>query len=69
MDRLNEILREAATLRPGVVQLLDLQGWLRQEGGEDDPAVRPDGVHFADDRVQIVGAWLATELRRGAREG
>jgi len=46
MDRLNEILQRVADERHGVVTV-DLQGLLRSlPGGEMDPALRPDGVHF-----------------------
>jgi peptidoglycan/LPS O-acetylase OafA/YrhL len=63
MDRYNELLREAAALRPGVVQLIDLPAFLAQLG-EDDTQVRPDGVHFSERHSEIVGGWLNGEVRR-----
>ena len=68
MDRYNELLREAAALRPGVVHLLDLPGFLAQLG-EDDTAVRPDGVHFSETHSEVVGGWLTGEVRRVAAGG
>lgn len=70
IDRLNELLREAASLRPGVVQLVDFQAWLQQQpGGEDDASIRPDGIHFTDEFAPTVGAWFGPELRRIAEGG
>jgi peptidoglycan/LPS O-acetylase OafA/YrhL len=67
-DRLNEILREAVSLRPGVATLIDLQAWLAaQPGGEVDPAKRPDGVHFTDEYSPEIGAWLGPQLVDVAR--
>jgi hypothetical protein len=68
MDRYNELLREAAALRPGVAHLLDLPGFLAQLG-EDDAAVRPDGVHFSETHSEVVGGWLTGEVRRIASGG
>jgi peptidoglycan/LPS O-acetylase OafA/YrhL len=70
IDRLNELLREAVALRPGVATLVDLQGWVAaQPGGELDPAKRPDGIHFSDDYAPQVAEWLGPELIRIARGG
>jgi len=63
IDRLNELLREAAAARPGVARVVDLQGWYAQQpGGEGDLARRPDGLHFSDEYVPTVGAWLGPQL-------
>jgi hypothetical protein len=62
IDRLNEIYREVASLRPGVVQLIDMGEWLRSRGAETDPAVRPDGLHFSDEYSELAGDWLALQL-------
>lgn len=63
MDRLNEIFREIAELRPGVVRLIDVQQWTAdQPGGEMSPRVRPDGVHFSDDSSQALADWLGPQL-------
>jgi hypothetical protein len=65
MDRLNELLRQAVDLRPGVATLVDLQAWLAaQPGGEMDPGKRPDGIHFSDEYAPNVADWLGPELTR-----
>ena len=70
IDRLNELLRQAVDLRPGVATLVDLQGWVAgQPGGEMDPAKRPDGIHFSDEYAPNVADWLGPELLRIARGG
>jgi len=70
IDRLNQLINEAASLRPGVAQVLDFQGWLQQQpGGEEDTAKRPDGVHFTEEYLPTVGAWLGPEVRRIAEGG
>ncbi len=43
--RFNELLHELPTLRPGVVTILDLAGWLAQPGV--DPEIRPVGIHVS----------------------
>ena len=68
IDRLNALLVQAAGLRPGVAQVIDLQGWVAsQPGGELDPAKRVDGVHFTDDYSAVIGAWLGPQLLSIAR--
>ena len=53
-----------AALRPGVVRVVDLRGWLQgQPGGEENTDVRPDGLHFTDAYVETVAEWLGPELR------
>ncbi len=70
MDRLNEVLREAAAARPGVATIVDVAGWLsEQPGGEMDAAKRVDGVHYDVDYVPILCGWLAEQLDRIARDG
>ncbi|MFZ4517584.1 MAG: acyltransferase family protein [Microthrixaceae bacterium] len=70
VDRLNELLREVVAQRPGVAQLVDLQGWLAsQPGGELDPAKRDDGLHFRDDYAATVGGWFGPQLVAAARSG
>ena len=70
MDRLNELLAEAVALRPGVATLLDLQGWVAATpGGELDPAIRPDGIHFTDDFADEIARWMGPEVMRIARGG
>ncbi len=70
VDRLNELIRSAAELRPGVVTLIDFQGWLAsQEGGELDPEKRTDGLHFTDEYAEVIGDWLGPQVLDIARNG
>jgi hypothetical protein len=62
MDRLNEIVEQVASEREGV-PVVDLAGYLQSlPGGEMDPALRPDGVHFTPETAVEVAAWLGPEL-------
>jgi hypothetical protein len=65
IDRLNEIIREIADAREGVV-VVDLQGYLASlPGGEMDENLRPDGVHFEPDTAaQVARDWLGPEVIR-----
>ena len=68
IDQLNALLREAASLRPGVATVADFQGWLAtQPGGEIDASKRPDGLHFTDEYVPNIGAWLGPQVLDIAR--
>ncbi len=70
VDRLNELMVQAVSLRPGVATLVDFQGWLAaQPGGELDPTKREDGLHFYDSYSPAIGAWLGPQLIERAREG
>ncbi len=70
IDRANELIREAAAQRPGVATVVDFGGWLaEQPGGELDTAKRSDGVHFTDEFVPQIGAWLAPQVDAVARAG
>lgn len=70
VDRLNELIRQAASLRPGTAVVIDLQGWLAQQpGGELDPTKRQDGIHFQDSYVPTIAAWLGPQLVSLARNG
>lgn len=65
MDRFNELMHEVADLRPGVVVLVDVQGWTAsQPGGEMSPDVRPDGVHFNDESSRALANWLGPQLTK-----
>jgi peptidoglycan/LPS O-acetylase OafA/YrhL len=62
IDRLNGIIREIADEREGAV-VVDLQGYLASlPGGEMDPRLRPDGVHFENETAQEVANWLGPQL-------
>jgi len=52
MDRLNEMIRELPSKRPGKVEVIDLAGWLTNAG--EDERLWPDGVHFVDTTAQEV---------------
>ncbi len=63
VDRLNEIMVEAAGLRPDVATTIDLQQWVAgQPGGELDPATRIDGLHFSDDYLDTIAQWLGPQI-------
>jgi|GEM_PF-172906 len=69
-DRLNQLLTEAVSLRPGVASLLEFGSWqAAQPGGELNAEVRPDGLHFTDSYSRVIGEWLGPELLRIARDG
>ncbi|MCU1345886.1 MAG: oatA 5, partial [Acidimicrobiia bacterium] len=58
MRRFNELLTQAAASRPAV-HVVDLAGHLASlPGGELDPALRPDGVHFTLVTARQVADWL-----------
>lgn len=58
VDLYNRMLAEEVAARDGV-EILDIAGWMRsQPGGEFDPALRPDGVHFSEASTATVAQWL-----------
>jgi peptidoglycan/LPS O-acetylase OafA/YrhL len=61
MDRLNEMIRELADEREGVV-VVDLAAWVAGLPPGEDERLRPDGVHFDLDRSVEVAEWLAPQL-------
>ena len=66
VDRFNELLHQALDGRPNT-SILDLQGWLRDRpGGEFDPSVRTDGVHFTYAGTAVFAPWLGDQLLRAA---
>ncbi|MFM7069262.1 MAG: SGNH hydrolase domain-containing protein, partial [Actinomycetes bacterium] len=63
MDRFNALLRQAASLRPGVASIIDFQAWMTTlPGGEMDAQRRPDGVHFTDAVIPEIGQWLGPKI-------
>ena len=59
---LNQMWRDVAAARPGV-QIVDLAGHLASlPGGEMDPALRPDGVHFTEASGRQVADWLGPAI-------
>ena len=60
--RLNTLLGEVVAQHEGMVTL-DVHGWLRDlPGGETDPAMRGDGVHWTVRGSDMLGAWLVPQL-------
>jgi peptidoglycan/LPS O-acetylase OafA/YrhL len=68
MVRFNQLLRQVQRERPSL-RVIDLAAWLRlRPGGEFDPVMRPDGVHFAEEAsADIVAPWLARAILRAYR--
>jgi len=66
MARFNTLMAQVAAERPDVVEVIDLPGYLRTTpGGELDPALRPDGIHFTwDAATQVSSDWLGPEILR-----
>jgi len=59
--RLNELIGELPTLRPGKVRIVDLAGWLETTG--EDLRLRPDGVHFSKETaLEVSERWLERAL-------
>jgi hypothetical protein len=65
MARFNEILRRVARVRPAM-RIVDLARYVAAwPGGEFDPALRGDGVHFEPSTVAAyVAPWLVSAVRR-----
>lgn len=62
MARLNEMWRAVASER-AEVRVVDLAGYLaRLPGGEMDPSLRPDGVHFSETTALKVAEWLGPAI-------
>ena len=60
MDRFNALLREV-----GGSDVLDLQRHLRETwGDEEDPTMRPDGVHPSQPAADDLATWLGPQLLR-----
>ncbi len=59
--RLNELIAELPSRRPGKVSVVDLAGWLDATG--EDIRLRPDGVHFgADQAAEVAERYLGGAL-------
>ncbi|MFM7509146.1 MAG: hypothetical protein ACKO5A_06315 [Actinomycetota bacterium] len=70
MARLNELIVEAAALRPGVATVVDFGGWMAsQAGGGLDPSIRSDGVHLTAPFIDVAGAWLRPQVEAIGRRG
>ena len=61
MDRLNELINQLPTERPGKVHVVDLAGWLKGTG--EDERLRPDGVHFGQpESKEVAERYLGAAL-------
>ena len=66
--RLNELLGEVVRERRGM-QLVDVAGWLADmPGGETDPGMRADGVHWTVAASDALGAWLVPQVLEAVDE-
>jgi lysophospholipase L1-like esterase len=66
VDRFNEILAEQVADKP-LIRLVDLPAWLRAHpGGETDPDIRPDGVHFSRTGAGQLTDWLLPQVFEAA---
>lgn len=66
VDLFNRMLSRVAAERPEA-EVLDLAGWMRSRpGGEFEPSLRPDGVHFSEDGTNEVAQWLGPVLLESA---
>ncbi len=62
MQKLNDMIRELADAREGVV-VVDLAGYLAGIPRSDDEHLRPDGVHFTPDTsLEVADDWLGEQL-------
>jgi hypothetical protein len=70
MARLNELIRELETARPGKVRVLDFAAYLRTlPAGEMDARYRPDGTHLSGEgSLRLAHDWLESEVLRLYRE-
>lgn len=60
VDRLNEIIREVASLRPATVRVVDLAAWVNPQ--IENRQLRSDGSHFDFLEDNPVGKWLSGQL-------
>jgi peptidoglycan/LPS O-acetylase OafA/YrhL len=49
-----DVIRDLAATSPSQVAALDMNGWLTDEGGARDGALRPDGLHWSDEASRWV---------------
>jgi hypothetical protein len=66
MARLNELIFKLEKLRPGIVRVVDLAGYMRTlPAGEMDPSYRPDGTHLhIEGAIKVWNDWLGAEVLR-----
>lgn len=57
-----DVIRAVGADRPAVA-VVDLAGWLEDQGADLDTSVRPDGLHWSDEAARWVGeAYLVPTL-------
>jgi hypothetical protein len=63
IDRFNEIVRQAVSMRPGVASVFEFGAWVAtQPGGEFGPNIREDGVHYLKQFAPAIGEWVGTRI-------
>jgi peptidoglycan/LPS O-acetylase OafA/YrhL len=68
VQRLNELIRELPTRRPGKVAVVDLGGWVAARAS-DDERLRPDGYHFVPaTSLEVSQTFLAEAILRAFRD-
>ena len=68
MLRLNQLIRALPQRNPGLVQVVDLDGWLAASG--DDRRLRADGVHFdGPSATEVSDRWLGDAIVKAYRDG
>jgi hypothetical protein len=66
-DVLASTIRDAATVDPERVRVVEFAAWVTSEGLDTDRSARPDGVHLTlDSATDATHAWLGQELLRAA---
>lgn len=65
-DRINELVLPLVAATPRH-EFIDYPGFLGPAGGEQDKAIRDDGVHVRADQLQTVAGWLAPQLIAAGR--
>jgi hypothetical protein len=63
IDRFNQLLRQAASLRPGVATVFEFGAFVAtQPGGEFGSNIREDGVHYLKQFAPAIGAWIGPRI-------
>ena len=70
MRRLNQLIKELETLRPGKVRVVDLAAYMRTlPDGEMSVDYRPDGTHLTvEGGLKLAYEWVGNEMLRLYRE-
>jgi hypothetical protein len=66
VERLNDLLTDVVGERDGM-SVVDIASWLAEiPGGETDPGMRADGVHWTIDASDRLGEWLVPQVLEAA---